>query len=51
MAAGVVAPGGTADGVQSLERAFLLLELMADAGGEVAISRLAAESGLPVSAT
>ena len=49
MAAGVVAPGGTADGVQSLERAFLLLELMADAGGEVAISRLAADSGLPVS--
>ncbi|WNV75357.1 IclR family transcriptional regulator [Geodermatophilus sp. DSM 44513] len=42
-------PGGPVDGVQSLERAFLLLELMADAGGEVAISRLAAESGLPVS--
>ncbi|PRY37747.1 IclR family transcriptional regulator [Geodermatophilus tzadiensis] len=41
--------GGAADGVQSLERAFVLLELMADAGGEVAISRLAADSGLPVS--
>jgi IclR family acetate operon transcriptional repressor len=41
--------GGSADGVQSLERAFLLLELMADAGGEVAISRLATDSGLPVS--
>ncbi|RBY81777.1 IclR family transcriptional regulator [Geodermatophilus sp. TF02-6] len=39
----------SSDGVQSLERAFLLLELMADAGGEVAISRLAADSGLPVS--
>ncbi len=41
--------GGAADGVQSLERAFVLLELMADAGGEVAISRLAVDSGLPVS--
>ena len=35
-------------GVQSLERAFDLLELMAAAGGEVALSRLAAESGLPL---
>ncbi len=34
-------------GVQSLERAFDLLELMAAAGGEVALSRLAEESGLP----
>ncbi|WP_322099369.1 IclR family transcriptional regulator [Goekera deserti] len=42
-------PGGGSDGVQSLERAFLLLELMAEAGGEVALSRLAAESGLPLS--
>ena len=39
------APSG---GVQSLERAFDILELMAAAGGEVALSRLAAESGLPV---
>jgi len=38
------APGG----VQSLERAFDVLELMAAAGGEIALSRLAAESGLPV---
>ncbi|MCV2490226.1 IclR family transcriptional regulator [Geodermatophilus sp. YIM 151500] len=38
-----------ADGVQSLERAFLLLELMAEDGGEVALSRLAADSGLPLS--
>jgi IclR family acetate operon transcriptional repressor len=44
-----VVAGGAADGVQSLERAFVLLELMADAGGEVAISRLAVDSGLPVS--
>ena len=35
-------------GVQSLERAFDVLELMAAAGGEVTLSRLAAESGLPV---
>ena len=39
----------SAEGVQSLDRAFLLLELMADAGGEVAISRLASDSGLAVS--
>ena len=44
-----MAAGGPAEGVQSLDRAFLLLELMADAGGEVAISQLAAESGLAVS--
>src|SRR3954452_4827930 len=37
------------DGVQSLERAFLLLELMADEGGEVPLSRLAVGSGLPLS--
>jgi IclR family acetate operon transcriptional repressor len=36
-------------GVQSLERAFLLLELMAEDGGEVALSRLAADSRLPLS--
>lgn len=35
-------------GVQSLQRAFDLLELMAAAGGEVALSRLSADSGLPV---
>ena len=35
-------------GVQSLERAFDVLELMAAAGGEVTLSRLASESGLPV---
>ncbi|GHF26009.1 IclR family transcriptional regulator [Streptomyces mashuensis] len=35
-------------GVQSLERAFDLLERMADAGGEVGLSELAASSGLPL---
>ena len=35
-------------GVQSIERAFELLELMADAGGEVALSDLAEASGLPL---
>jgi IclR family acetate operon transcriptional repressor len=41
--------GRATDGVQSLERAFLLLELMAEAGGEVALSRLAHDSGMPLS--
>src|SRR5437763_3480918 len=35
-------------GVQSVERTFELLELMADAGGEVALSELAESSGLPL---
>lgn len=35
-------------GVQSLDRAFSLLEHMADAGGDVALSELAARSGLPL---
>ncbi|MFR9722066.1 IclR family transcriptional regulator [Streptomyces sp. MS19] len=35
-------------GVQSLERAFALLEHMADAGGETGLSELAASSGLPL---
>lgn len=35
-------------GVQSVERTFELLELMADAGGEVALSELAERSGLPL---
>ncbi|MEW2619267.1 IclR family transcriptional regulator [Streptomyces sp. NPDC048106] len=35
-------------GVQSLERAFDLLERMADAGGEVGLSELSAMSGLPL---
>jgi IclR family acetate operon transcriptional repressor len=37
-----------AGGVQSLERAFDLLERMADQGGEVGLSELAAGSGLPL---
>ncbi|MBY8885838.1 IclR family transcriptional regulator [Streptomyces sp. PTM05] len=39
--------GGTG-GVQSLERAFDLLERMADAGGEVGLSELSTSSGLPL---
>ncbi len=35
-------------GVQSVERTFELLELLADAGGEVALSDLAESSGLPL---
>jgi IclR family transcriptional regulator, acetate operon repressor len=42
---------GQGDGVQSLERAFTLLELMAEDGGEVPLSRLAVGSGLPLSTT
>ena len=42
------APNGGAGGVQSLERAFDLLERMADAGGEVGLSELSASSGLPL---
>lgn len=39
---------GPSGGVQSLERAFDLLERMADAGGEVGLSELSAGSGLPL---
>ncbi|GAA1240550.1 IclR family transcriptional regulator [Prauserella halophila] len=35
-------------GVQSLDRAFELLERLADAGGEASLSELAASSGLPL---
>lgn len=41
-------PSAANGGVQSLERAFGLLERMADAGGEVGLSELAADSGLPL---
>jgi IclR family acetate operon transcriptional repressor len=41
-------PTGGSGGVQSLERAFDLLERMADAGGEVGLSELSAGSGLPL---
>lgn len=40
-------PGRTG-GVQSVERTFELLELMADAGGEVALTQLAERSSLPL---
>jgi IclR family acetate operon transcriptional repressor len=35
-------------GVQSLERAFAILEAMADAGGVIGLSQLAADAGLPL---
>jgi IclR family acetate operon transcriptional repressor len=38
----------TSGGVQSVERTFELLELMADAGGEVSLSDLSESSGLPL---
>jgi len=41
-------PAVRSGGVQSLERAFDLLEAMADAGGEIALSELATASGLPL---
>ena len=37
-----------AGGVQSLDRAFALLEIMADASGEASLSQLAESSGLPL---
>lgn len=41
-------PASQGGGVQSVERTFDLLELMADAGGEVMLSDLAEASGLPL---
>jgi IclR family acetate operon transcriptional repressor len=41
-------PAAPSGGVQSLERAFDLLERMADAGGEVGLSELSGSSGLPL---
>ncbi|WP_243727120.1 IclR family transcriptional regulator [Actinocrispum wychmicini] len=38
----------TSGGVQSLQRAFDLLEGLADAGGEASLSELASSSGLPM---
>ena len=43
-----VGADGRARGVQSLERAFAVLEAMADAGGTVGLSRLAEQAGLPL---
>lgn len=39
---------GRSGGVQSLDRAFALLEIMAEAGGEISLSQLADGSGLPL---
>jgi IclR family acetate operon transcriptional repressor len=54
-AAGLAAAGragkssnGAAGGVQSIERAFDLLEMLADADGALGLSELAAVSGLPL---
>ncbi|WP_043180544.1 IclR family transcriptional regulator [Streptomyces sp. NRRL F-5123] len=41
-------PAERTGGVQSLERAFGLLERLADAGGELGLSELSAVSGLPL---
>src|ERR1700728_629438 len=43
-----VGRGPASGGVQSIERAFDLLEMLADAGGAVGLSELAATSGLPL---
>jgi IclR family transcriptional regulator, acetate operon repressor len=40
--------GRSRGGVQSLDRAFAILEAMADAGGVIGLSQLAADSGLPL---
>jgi len=40
--------GRASGGVQSIERAFDLLEMLADAGGAIGLSELAASSGLPL---
>ncbi|HET7306184.1 MAG TPA: IclR family transcriptional regulator [Segeticoccus sp.] len=41
-------PARRAGGVQSVERAFTLLETMAEHGGRMGLSQLAAQSGLPL---
>src|SRR6202012_5776420 len=40
--------GPASGGVQSIERAFDLLEMLADAGGALGLSELASLSGLPL---
>jgi IclR family acetate operon transcriptional repressor len=40
--------GRSSGGVQSLDRAFAILEAMADAGGIIGLSQLAERSGLPL---
>jgi IclR family acetate operon transcriptional repressor len=41
-------PRATSGGVQSIDRAIDLLEMLADAGGALGLSELAASSGLPL---
>ena len=41
-------PTKTGGGVQSLERAFAILETMADAGGVISLSQLANDAQLPL---
>jgi IclR family transcriptional regulator, acetate operon repressor len=41
-------PGPLAGGVQSVGRAFLLLELLTDAGGSLGLTQLSEASGLPL---
>jgi IclR family acetate operon transcriptional repressor len=48
MAADDALTGRARGGVQSLDRAFAILEAMADAGGEIGLSQLATEVGLPL---
>lgn len=49
MTAAAAEPGATrTGGVQSLERAFAILETMADAGGVISLSQLAADADLPL---
>lgn len=47
-AADAAAAGPRSGGVQSLERAFAILETMADAGGSLGLSQLASNAGLPL---
>ncbi|HET7397013.1 MAG TPA: IclR family transcriptional regulator [Intrasporangium sp.] len=42
------APAPRSGGVQSLERAFAILERMADAGGVISLSQLATDASLPL---
>jgi hypothetical protein len=48
VAAGEAGDGRSRGGVQSLDRAFAILEAMADAGGMIGLSQLASDSGLPL---
>ena len=48
MSAEANAAAGRTGGVQSLERAFMLLETMADAGGVISLSQLASDAQLPL---